>query len=121
MCKVLCKPVVNVAFNETMSFETQRMSSETSGSWQSRSLAWNSGSMDTQRLCGGEYMKGKSLWESCNSLGYLTSTSRRYPLFLSLASFEISSGLILIHLKPPVCGTLCYVLHEMLSDAITDT
>ena len=31
MCKILCKPVVIVAFNETMSFETQRMSSETSG------------------------------------------------------------------------------------------
>ena len=48
MCKILCKPVVNVAFNETMSFETQRMSSETSGSWQSRSLTWNSGHMDTR-------------------------------------------------------------------------
>ena len=48
MCKILCKLVVNVAFNETMSFETQRMSSETSGSWQSRSLAWNSGRMDTR-------------------------------------------------------------------------
>ena len=24
-------------------------------------------------------------------------------------------------LGEPVCGTLCYVLHEMLSDAITDT
>ena len=38
MCKILCKPVLNVAFNETMSFETQRMSSETSVSWQSRWL-----------------------------------------------------------------------------------
>ena len=38
MCKILYKPVVNVAFNETMSFETQIMSSETSVSWQSRSL-----------------------------------------------------------------------------------
>ena len=30
MCNILCKPVVNVAFNKTMSFETQIMSSETS-------------------------------------------------------------------------------------------
>ena len=48
------------------------------------------------------HMKGKSLWESCNSLGYLISTSRRYPLFSNLANLEISSGLTLVHLKPPV-------------------
>ena len=27
LCKILCKPVVNLAFNEIMSFEIQRMSS----------------------------------------------------------------------------------------------
>ena len=30
MCKILCKAVVNVAFNEIMSFEIQRKPSETS-------------------------------------------------------------------------------------------
>ena len=38
MCKILFKPVVNVDFNETMSFETQRMSSETSVGTVVRSL-----------------------------------------------------------------------------------
>ena len=46
MCKILCKPVVvNEAF-ETMPFETQRMSSETSGNCQSRLLVRDSGSRE---------------------------------------------------------------------------
>ena len=40
--------MVNVAFNETMSFKTQRMSSETSVSWQSRSLVRDSDSKDNK-------------------------------------------------------------------------
>ena len=58
MCKILCKPVVNVAFNQTMSFEIQRMSSETLVSWQSRSLVRDAGSKGNKQikewLCGGE-------------------------------------------------------------------
>ena len=34
----VCKPVVYLAFNETMSFEIQRISSEMSVIWQSRLL-----------------------------------------------------------------------------------
>ena len=45
--------------NETMSFETQRMSSETSVSWQSHSLVRDSGSKGNkykkEQLCRGEY------------------------------------------------------------------
>ena len=63
MSKILCKPVVNVAFNEIMSFETQRMSSEMSGSWQSHSLAWNSGSMDTRTV---------ALWRRVKVIQYET-------------------------------------------------
>ena len=48
------------------------------------------------------YMKGKSLWESCNSLGYLTLTSRSYPLSLHLMSFLISLGLTSTYLNFPV-------------------
>ena len=44
MCKILCKPVVNLAFNETMSFQIQMMSSETSIIWQNGSLVRDSGS-----------------------------------------------------------------------------
>ena len=46
MCKILCKPVVNVAFNQTMFFDMERTSFAMSSSWQTHSLAWNSGSMD---------------------------------------------------------------------------
>ena len=60
MCKFLCKPVVNLAFSEAMSFEIQRMSSETSLIWQSRLLVADSVTKDNkhkwtkERLCGGE-------------------------------------------------------------------
>ena len=64
------KPVVNLAFNETMSFEMQRMSSETSLIWQSRSLVRDSGSKGNKwakgRLCGGEYQ----YTESCRYTSY---------------------------------------------------
>ena len=54
--------MVNLAFYDTMSFEIQRMSSETSLIWQSRSLLRDSGSKGNkwtkEWLCGGEYAAG---------------------------------------------------------------
>ena len=41
------RPPMLIGLMRQCPFETQRMSSEMPGSWQSRSLAWNSGSMDT--------------------------------------------------------------------------
>ena len=40
------------------------------------------------------HINGRSLWESCNSVGYLTSTSSRYPLILLVARSLIWSGSI---------------------------
>ena len=54
--------MVNLDFYETMSFEIQRMSSETSLIWQSRSFVRDSGSKGNkwteEWLCGGEYAAG---------------------------------------------------------------
>ena len=50
------KPVVNLAFSETVSFEIQRMSSETYLIWQSRSLLSDSGTK------GKKWSKERLLW-----------------------------------------------------------
>ena len=44
----------------------------------------------------------RSLWESCSSVGYLTSTSSRYPLSVRADNLDISLGFTSTHLNPPV-------------------
>ena len=48
------------------------------------------------------HINGRSLWESCNSVGYLTWTSSRCPLILLVARVWIWLGSMLTHLKLPV-------------------
>ena len=68
--------MVNVAFNETMSFGTQRMSSETSVSWQSRLLVRDQVAKATDR------QKNGSAEESTI---YLTQTCQLGPASLHVS------------------------------------